>query len=216
MADVSSILVNHNLDFTSFEKLAIDFEKRTGSPVLISRYHTDLTYYPFLPLKYNGWLRVLYDHDELPIPAERIFTLFKHKTQDYIIIGDKRLDMAGIGIDRLHEWSSVSTYIENYSKGIKNDTLWMLHAKIERDYIYQQVKRFGGNECIMFNGERHDFLKEMLLAGIPLGEAVILSLHKFKILKFHELDPLKNYKDSPDWSDTIIFDDFRDLKLNEK
>ena len=61
-----------------------------------------------------------------------------------------------------------------------------------------------------------DFLKEMLLAGIPLSEAIILSLHKFNILNFHELDPLRNYNSSPNWSDTIIYDNFRDLRLSEK
>ena len=135
----------------------------------------------------------------------------------------------------MSQWFALSCYLDKMYPNDETDFLK------ERTEIYKVASKFGSEECILLNGSRLDAIAEDVSNGVPLLEAVAQyeesnpiklipkpipvngshsqtnqfynSRHKILVKSLHELDENRSYVDSDDWYDTILIDDFRDLKM---
>lgn len=231
MAQCTSVFVKHNIDMNNLDTIKADLEKRFNTTFFYTELTKEFNYNPPIPEDYDGW--VIYCDPYLP--AEMVGSYyydFVHiGSQKSLNIGRNYVELTFYCVDYFGEWWSVPYWLDAVYPEANAEYLQ------ERKNIYEAAKLFGATECIMCNGERLALLCEYLDNGLSMEEAIakyelsnppkkvkkygshsdveiyIEDPCKITVLSPHELDPRMKYIDSNGWYDTIIIDDFRDLKV---
>lgn len=227
MADSTSGLIKHNLNVDNIDEFKSALEKILDITIqhttLINNIEDDLNY----PETYVGWSLTVHDY-----PHETNIWLHENIEKGReICFGKIYAYIEGFCLDYISQWFMISHCLD---KSYPDDESNFLR---ERTEIYKLAKRFGSGECILLNGSRLDSIAEDVANGISLPEAIakyekinpikkirkygkystidlfIDSAFKIQVLSLHEIDYSRKSVDSDDWYDTILIDDFRDLKM---
>jgi hypothetical protein len=210
MADVTSVIIEHNFDLTSIEAFYKDFSSRMGQPVFETNFDATGNYSPPVPDGFVGWVN--YMDLEFDQKGNTDYIDLMHiPTEDFLCIDHKYARITGYKINHFYEWHSVGYILDKFkSKEFESD--YAKECINERLNIYETLKLFGSSKCYMFNGDKHQQLLDRLLEGEPIESALIKNEIQLKKVYFQSLDPNYTYRDSTDWYDSILIDDFSDLK----
>jgi hypothetical protein len=228
MADSTTVLIKHNLNVDNIEEFRSALEKVLD----ITIEHTIIINNDEATINSSekGWLLVFYD-----FPDDVNIWLYENiEGGREISFGRYYANIAHFCQGYMSQWFAISYYLDKMYPNDETDFLK------ERTEIYKVASKFGSDECILLNGSRLDVIAEDVSNGVPLLDAVAQyeeknpieliqkpipvngfpsqtnhfynSRHKILVKLLHELDENRSYVDSDDWYDTILIDDFRDLK----
>lgn len=229
MADSTSVLIKHNLNLDNIEEFKSALEKVldiTIEHTIIINNDEAITNQPD-----KGWMLVVYD----PLDDSNIWLYENIERGREISFGRYYANIEYFCLGYMSQWFALSCYLDKMYPNDETDFLK------ERTEIYKVASKFGSDECILLNGSRLDAIAEDVSNGVPLLKAVAKyeennpiklipkpipvngshsqtnqfynSRHKILVKSLHELDENRSYVDSDDWYDTILIDDFRDLKI---
>lgn len=226
MADSTSVLIKHNLDLNNIDEFKSKLEKildiNIQHTLIINDNENEFNY----PVTHIGWSLAVYD-----FPDDSNIWLQENSDRGRSInFGKFYAYIEGFCLDYMSQWFMISHCID---KSYPEDEPNFMR---ERTEIYKLAKRFGATECIMLNGSRFDIISEDVCNGISLTDAIakyernnpikrvrkygeystvdlfINSRSRIQVLSLQEIDHSKRYVDSEDWYDTILIDNFSDLK----
>lgn len=229
MADSTSVLIKHNLNVDNIDEFKSALEKVldiTIEHTIIINDDEAITSNPD-----KGWMLVVY----YPLDDSNIWLYENIEYGREISFGRYYANIAHFFRGYMSQWFAISHYLDKMYLNDETDFLK------ERTEIYKVATKFGSDECILLNGSRLDAIAEDVSNGVPLLKAVAKyeennpielihkpipvngfhsqtnqfynSRHKILVKSLHELDENRSYVDSDDWYDTILIDDFRDLKI---
>ncbi len=227
MAQATSVYIRYNLDTSSLDNFRKDLERRLNVKINLN----------FDPCEMEESLYLNEPKEECTLyiysePDDFVMHLFFNSSTKSISICKSYVNINLFCVDLLGEWWSVPLWLDNNYNNREE-------YNQERKIIYEVARLFGADECVMMNGEWLAQLADEFEDGVPLKEAIqhFEELHptkklskygnysnhdewievprKINVISPHENKEGKKYYGSEDWYDTIIIDDFRDLKKQQ-
>lgn len=226
MADCTAVYIRHNLDTSSLDNFRKDLERRLNVKINLSFEGCDFE--EFLSLEEPREECTL---DVFAHPDDFCMILYFNSHSKSMCISKYYIDVSMYCVEKLGEWWSVTCWLDdNYNDREEYDE--------ERKVIYDIAQLFGADECVLMNGEWLESIADEFEDGVPLKDAIqhfeekyptkklrkygrystydewIEVPRKISVISPHENNENKKFYDSEDWYDTILIDDFRDMKMH--
>ncbi len=224
MADCTAVYIRHNLDTSSLDTFRKDLEQKLNVKINLSFKFCDFEDFLSLEEPEEECTLNVFAH-----PDDFRMILNYNSQSKSICISKCYFDVSMYCVEMLGEWWAVTCWLDdNYNDREQYDQ--------ERKIIFDVAQLFGAIECVMMNGEWLESIADEFEDGVPLKDAIqhfeekyptkklrkygrystcdewIDVPRKISVISPHENSENNKYYGCENWYDTILIDDFRDMK----